>query len=95
MFNFDIFKGLLILTEFVKFGRKIRQICQLSLSYKKLKYQGAQIKCSSMVTLKTLPHLAALFQRDYFVAFGPLILSSRNQFVAKNYSLVSILLISY
>ena len=44
MFNFDIFKGLFILTELgnlAKFGRKIRQnrqiylICQLSLSFKK------------------------------------------------------------
>ena len=35
--NFDIFKGLLILTEFSKLGRQIRQIrqiCQLSLSFK-------------------------------------------------------------
>ena len=29
---FDKFKGFLILTEFGKLGRKIRQICQLSLN---------------------------------------------------------------
>ena len=37
--KYDIFKGLLILTEFGKFGRKFRQICQiyeLSLSFEKL-----------------------------------------------------------
>ena len=36
--NFDIFKGFLILIEFDKLGRKIRQIrpiCLLSLSFKK------------------------------------------------------------
>ena len=36
MFNFDIFKGFLILTDLGKFGRKISLICQLSLIFKKL-----------------------------------------------------------
>ena len=36
MFNFDIFKGFLILTELGKIGRRlICLICQLSLSFKK------------------------------------------------------------
>ena len=41
--NSNVFKGLLILTEFRKFGkfaRKFRQICQLSLSFKKTHLVG-------------------------------------------------------